>query len=94
MKRLLGLVLCVLMLSLAVVTNAELDNDQMFSYILDEFTAIAQIPRGSGNTDAISDYLKAWGEEHGFATMQDEVGNIRWDVPATPGYENAPLTVL
>lgn len=94
MKRLLGLVLCVLMLSLAVVANAELDNDQMFSYILDEFTAIAQIPRGSGNTDAISDYLKAWGEEHGFATMQDEVGNIRWDVPATPGYENAPLTVL
>ena len=94
MKRLLGLVLCVLMLSLAIVANAELDNDQMFSYILDEFTAIAQIPRGSGNTDAISDYLKAWGEEHGFATMQDEVGNIRWDVPATPGYENAPLTVL
>lgn len=71
-----------------------LDEDAMFDYMVDEFEEIAQIPRGSGNTDAISDYLFAWGEEHGFASMQDEVGNVRWDIEATPGYENVPLVVL
>ena len=96
MKKLLGIVLAIcLMLSMLPMTAlAELDNETMFRYIIDEFTAIAATPRGSGNTDAISDYLKGWGEEHGFETMQDEVGNIRWDVPATEGYEDMPLTVL
>ncbi len=73
---------------------AGLDNAVMFDYMMAEFLKIAEIPRGSGNTDAVSDYLKAWGEEHGFETMQDEVGNIRWDVPATPGYEDAVVTAL
>ena len=26
--------------------------------------------------------------------MQDKVGNVRWDIPATAGYEEAPLTIL
>ena len=96
MKKLLGIVLaiCMMLSMLPMTALAELDNETMFRYIIDEFTAIAATPRGSGNTDAISDYLKGWGEEHGFETMQDEVGNIRWDVPATEGYEDMPLTVL
>lgn len=92
-------VLMSLALLLSCCASAEeaplaLDEDAMFDYMVDEFEGIAQIPRGSGNTDAISDYLFAWGEEHGFASMQDEVGNVRWDVEATPGYEDVPLIVL
>lgn len=75
-------VLMSLALLLSCCASAEeaqlaLDEDAMFDYMVDEFEGIAQIPRGSGNTDAISDYLFAWGEEHGFASMQDEVGNVR-----------------
>lgn len=71
-----------------------LDVDAMFDGMMAEFEEIAKIPHGSGNTDGISDYLFAWGQEHGFESMQDEVGNVRWDVPATAGFEAAPLTVL
>lgn len=71
-----------------------LNVDAMFDGMVAEFEEIAKIPRGSGNTDGISDYLYAWGQKHGFASMQDKVGNVRWDIPATAGYENAPLTVL
>ena len=63
MKKLLGIVLaiCMMLSMLPMTALAELDNETMFRYIIDEFTAIAAIPRGSGNTDAISDYLKGWG---------------------------------
>ena len=71
-----------------------LDVDAMFDGMVAEFEEIAKIPRGSGNTDKISDYLYAWGQKHGFASMQDKVGNVRWDIPATAGYEEAPLTIL
>ena len=103
MKRFLksasSLLLCLALLAMGCCATAEdvkldLDEDAMLDYMVEEFEKIAQIPRGSGNTDAISDYLYGWGEEHGFPSMQDEVGNVRWDVAATPGYEGVPLTVL
>jgi dipeptidase D len=71
-----------------------LDEDQALQYVLDEFEKIAAIPRPSSGTDAISDYLYQWGLDHGFASVQDEVGNVIWDVSATPGYEDAALTAL
>lgn len=80
--------------ALAQDDGLSLDVDAMFDGMMAEFEEIAKIPHGSGNTDAISDYLYAWGQNHGFASMQDEVGNVRWDVPATAGYEDAPLTIL
>ena len=99
LKRLSCLLLCtaVCMFSSAAYAAEEvcvLDEDTMFDNMVAEFEEIAKIPRGSGNTDGISDYLYAWGENHGFESMQDEVGNVRWDVPATAGYEDAPLTIL
>lgn len=99
LKRATALLLCVALLALGCGAMAEiaiptLDEDAMLDYMIAEFEKIAQIPRGSGNTDGISDYLYAWGEENGFAAMQDEVGNVRWDIPATEGYEDAPLIVL
>ncbi len=40
------------------------------------FEEISRIPHGSGNTRAISDYLKAFAEERGLFCRQDELGNI------------------
>lgn len=99
LKRICALFVCLAVFLLSGSALAEdnglsLDVDAMFDGMMAEFEEIAKIPRGSGNTDGISDYLYAWGQNHGFASMQDEVGNVRWDVPATAGYEDAPLTIL
>ena len=58
------------------------------------FEEISQIPRGSGNEKAISDYLRKVGEDLGLETIQDEYLNIIIRKPATPGYENAPGVIL
>ena len=75
-------------------TGNGIDSEAMYEAILAEFVEIAKVPRGSSHTEQISDYLLNWGEDHGFVSEQDEVGNVRWEVPATAGYENMPLTAL
>ncbi len=58
------------------------------------FEEISQIPRGSGNEKAVSDYLRKVGEDLGLETIQDEYLNIIIRKPATPGYESAPGVIL
>ncbi|MBI4881239.1 MAG: aminoacyl-histidine dipeptidase [Planctomycetes bacterium] len=62
--------------------------------ILNWFERICQIPRGSKNERAISDWLVAWAEEHGFAARRDSVLNVVIEVPGSPGYEGAPAVVI
>lgn len=40
------------------------------------FEEISRIPHGSGNTRAVSDYLKAFAEKRGLFCRQDKLGNI------------------
>lgn len=40
------------------------------------FEEISRIPHGSGNTRAISDYLKGFAEERGLFCRQDALGDI------------------
>ncbi|MGL4911963.1 MAG: aminoacyl-histidine dipeptidase [Romboutsia sp.] len=61
---------------------------------LQYFEEISQIPRGSGNEKAISDYLKSFGEKLGLETIQDDALNIIIRKPATKGYENCPGVIL
>ena len=68
----------------------DLNPQLVFKY----FEEISQIPRGSGNEKAISDYLKSFGEKLGFETIQDEALNIIIRKPATKGYENCPGVIL
>ena len=68
----------------------DLNPQLVFKY----FEEISQIPRGSGNEKAISDYLKSFGEKIGFETIQDEALNIIIRKPATKGYENCPGVIL
>lgn len=62
--------------------------------VFNYFEEISQIPRGSGNEKAISDYLKSFGEKLGFETIQDDALNIIIRKPATKGYENCPGVIL
>lgn len=58
------------------------------------FEEICNIPHGSGNIDAISNYLKKFAEDRGLFCIQDEVKNIIIVKDAAPGYEEEEPVIL
>ncbi|MDD6878334.1 MAG: beta-Ala-His dipeptidase [Clostridiaceae bacterium] len=62
--------------------------------ILANFTRIASHPRPSGHEDAVAADLASWGRENGFASRVDAAKNVIIDVPASPGCEKVPVTIL
>ena len=72
----------------------QVSNEEIYRSILDEFIKINRCPRAYGHMEYISPYLYQWGLDHGFETVRDEAGNVRWDVPATKGYEASPRCIL
>ncbi len=58
------------------------------------FEEISRIPRGSGNTKAISDYCVEFAKARGLWVKQDQVNNIIIKKPATEGKENSPTVIL
>ena len=71
-----------------------INDEQILAGVLDEFAALAAIPRPSGHEKAVSDYLLNHLTACGFSTVQDEANNIIADKAAAPGYQNAPRTIL
>ena len=71
-------------------TLSNINPKLVFNY----FSEISQIPRGSKNERAISDYLVATAKGLGLEVIQDEVLNVIIKKPATPGYENVPGVIL
>lgn len=62
--------------------------------VLNYFEQISQIPRGSGNEKAISDYLCNFAKELNLEYIQDEHLNVIIKKKATKGYENCPGVIL
>ena len=58
------------------------------------FEEICKIPHGSGNVDAISDYLKNFAEERHLEVFQDNLKNIIIIKEASKGYEQEPPVIL
>jgi len=58
------------------------------------FYEINQIPRGSGNEQAISDYLVDFAKTRNLEVIQDEFLNVLISKPCTAGYENAPGVIM
>ena len=58
------------------------------------FIEISKVPRGSGNMQAISDFIKSFGEDRGFETVQDEILNVLIKKPGSAGRENEPPIIL
>lgn len=67
-----------------------LEPHEVFRY----FEEICQIPHGSGNTRAISDYLKEFAVAHHLRYRQDEYNNVIIWKDAAPGYESCPTVML
>ena len=64
--------------------------EKVFRY----FEAICQIPHGSGNTKALSDWLIAFAKERDLECYQDELNNVIIIKEATAGYENAAPVIF
>ena len=58
------------------------------------FEEFSKIPRGSGNTGAIADYLVDFAKAHGFEHYRDKSDNVIIRKPATSGYEDRPGVIL
>jgi dipeptidase D len=58
------------------------------------FDAILTIPRASKDEGAMRRYVIETAERHGLATRVDPAGNLVVRKPASPGHEDAPVTVL
>ena len=58
------------------------------------FTEINEIPRGSGNEKAVSDYFVNFAKERNLEVYQDQYFNVLIKKPATAGYENSPAVIL
>jgi dipeptidase D len=58
------------------------------------FEEISQIPRGSGNEKAISDYLVNVAKKLNLEVIQDEALNVIIKKPGTNGYENSNTVIL
>ena len=58
------------------------------------FEEFSKIPRGSGNTKAIADYLVAFANQRGLEVIRDSSDNVIIRKPATAGYEDHPGVIL
>ena len=58
------------------------------------FEEICNIPHGSGNVGAISDYLKRFAEERNLEVYQDQIKNIVIIKEASEGYEEEPAVII
>lgn len=62
--------------------------------VLYHFEAISKIPRGSGNEEAVSDYVAAFGRGLGLEVVQDALYNVIIYKPGTAGYEQKMPIIL
>ena len=58
------------------------------------FEKISEIPRGSGNEKAVSDYCLSVAEKLGLYAFRDEHNNVVIRKPATKGYEDHPGVII
>lgn len=67
-----------------------LEPKNVFKY----FEEICSIPHGSGNVDAISDYLVSFAKEHDLWVKQDELKNVIMIKEASQGKEDKPPVMI
>lgn len=68
----------------------DLQPKKVFEY----FEVINNIPRGSGNEEAISNYMVDFAKKLGLSVQQDEAFNVYIKKPASKGYEHLPTVIL
>lgn len=62
--------------------------------VIDVFEQINRIPRCSKQEQQISRWLRQWAEARDLSVKSDPAGNLVVRVPATDGFEQAPVVIL
>ena len=71
-----------------------MSEEEIIAYVVENFEKLAAVPRPSHHEEKIGAFFMNWAKEQGFSPVQDEVGNVMFDVPATEGMESQPLCIL
>lgn len=58
------------------------------------FAELSAVPRPSKHEEQVRAHMRTTAQRLGFNLREDSVGNLLIQVPASPGCENAPITVL
>ncbi len=58
------------------------------------FYALTQIPRPSGHTEQVANFLVDFAKKNGAEAFIDDIGNVVMRKAATPGYEDRATAVL
>ncbi len=64
------------------------------SRVWNHFYSLTQVPRPSKHEEKAIEFLKKFGEENGVETIVDELGNVIFRKPATPGMEDRKGIIL
>lgn len=62
--------------------------------VFEYFKQMNQIPRGSGNEQAVSDWLVKFAKDHNLEVVQDKALNVIIKKAGTAGYENSAPVIL
>ena len=62
--------------------------------VWNHFHSLTQIPRPSGQKEAVTAFLADYGRSLGLETIVDAIGNVIIRKPASPGYEDHPGVIL
>ncbi|MBP5178852.1 MAG: aminoacyl-histidine dipeptidase [Lachnospiraceae bacterium] len=62
--------------------------------VFEFFEYINSVPRGSGNTSAVSELCMKFAKERSLTAFKDKLNNVIIYKPATPGYENKPAVII
>ena len=62
--------------------------------VFDFFELISSVPRGSGDTNAVSSLCVEVAKNRGMTVVKDKLNNVVIYKDAMPGYENAPTVII
>ena len=95
-----SLVLLILMICLASSCDSQkssslaMSDNEIIDRVVENFTLLASVPRPSHHEEKISAFLMDWSKKEGLEPVQDHVGNVMFEVPATEGLEDLPLVIF
>ena len=74
------------------IKNRKLTEEELAvaTHVIENFVALAGVPRPSHHEEKVSAFLVSWAKEMGLEPVQDKVLNVIFDVPATEGCEDYP----
>ncbi|MBR4383540.1 MAG: beta-Ala-His dipeptidase [Selenomonadaceae bacterium] len=74
-----------------ILTQAD---EKILDGVLENFAELAKIPRPSKHEAQVGKFLQNFFVERGLEVVRDKFNNVIAEIPASPGKENFPLTIL